>query len=188
MITTSSPTTAIDQAKIEHSRAAIGDFLEYQEEWLARAEAAHKAGYPIEVIGICLNQIHGLLRRGLWLKAQQQSLEQYPHLWRDEYLFDLLQEVNHDLMEQSKDGELYHAAQRFDVIDENTATRLHMLNNHCFALMRRTFTKRHDVSDDLALLAGECLERDRICLEELKKDFAVFDTAITTLLRTLQKE
>lgn len=176
-------------ARIERSRQAIEDFLRHQREWIRRAEDALRNGYFIETIGIAINQIHAILRRGLWLQSQIQSLEEHPRVWRDSYLFELLQEPTHDMMESAQDQQLYGAAQRFGVIDEDTGSRLHRLYEDAKITQRVIFSRNaHEkVHPAPRTIAEKILAMDKRCLDELEKRFKEFDAKISALLRELAR-
>jgi hypothetical protein len=179
-----SPAGVGASAKVAKSRKAVESFLRHQEQWLERAEKAGKEGYRFETIGICQNQIHAMLRRGLWLQAQNQALLQSPRAWKDDYLFDLLLDSSHEMMEGARDLELYSAAQRFEVIDAETAQSLSILYKQASFALREIFSynqrqKRHPPIEDIA---AQLLALDRTCLENLRTGFAEFDTKIDAML------
>lgn len=172
-------------AKVAHSRRVVREFIEYQQKWLQHGKEAAGKGFPVETIGICLNQIHAILRKGLWLQAQNQSLEQHPDVWKDSYLFDLLQTSQHDLMENAPDRGLYNAAQRFKVIDQETATTLHMLYSRSAGTLRDVFSHA-GARPDLGSIAGEAMQATEACLQRLAAEFAEFDRRIDALLQRLE--
>ena len=184
----SAPASIVSAERVASSRKAVESFLKHQEEWIAKAADAAKKGFPIETLGICQNQIHAMLRRGLWLHAQVQSLREHPKAWRDEYLFDLLLESEHELMEGARDPELYSAAQRFDVIDDETTQKLSRLYKFSSYALREIFSynqrqKRHPPVESLA---DEWLEVDRTCLANLRACFTEYDERIEKLIKELQ--
>src|SRR5437868_2352556 len=82
--------------KVQRSKEAIASFLRKQHEWLEHAKTAFKEHYYLEALTVCKEQMHSLLRRGLWLEAQLHSLAERPAAWDDGYLFDLLLRSSHD--------------------------------------------------------------------------------------------
>lgn len=174
--------------KVQQSRAAIEAFLTHQRTWLHRAAAAEKDGYFLETIGICQHQMHALLRRGLWLRSQNHALEQQ-QAWNDSYLFHLLLQSTHDMMESAKDQELYNAAMRFHVIKEEDARRLHALHEASALTLRELFayTKNPKKRSTAKEIANEYLEENRRCLTDLEKEFAEFDRRIDGLIKKIEQ-
>lgn len=173
-----------DAAKVERSRKNITAFLEHQAAWITKAEDALQKGFAIETIGICIPQIHAMLRRGLWLQSQNHSLTLDSKTWKDDYLFDLLLDSRHDMMEGVQDQQLYGAAQKFDVIDETTASRLHRLYEDSKVTLRSTFSmnKLEKSHPSLEQIAGNFLKESRTCLENLEKQFKEFDQKISSFI------
>jgi hypothetical protein len=183
-MTAEQSSNGVGAAKVKRSRLAVERFLGHQTHWLERAVDAAQKGYHIETIGICVNQIHAMLRRGLWLQAQNASLVQSPQAWKDDYLFDLLLDSSHDMMESARDIELYNAAQRFGVIDAETGLGLTRLYRQSTLALRETFSynQRQSRHPPVEAIAEEMLAYDRTCLENLRNGFAEFDRKIDGLL------
>jgi hypothetical protein len=176
-------------AKMENSKRLMAEFIEYQLQWLQHAEQAFLQRYFLEVLSVCLPQIHSLLRRGLWLQSQNQSLRENPTMGNDTKLFELLLLPLHDGMENVPDEELYNAAKRFDVIHETIADDLQILYRESSRMMRRLFSAQNNDSalDAVKKLAREALDLDRQCLEELRQKFTLFERNISQLQSHIER-
>lgn len=175
-------TPATTGIKADHSRTAIAEFLAAQQAWLARATNAAAAGYPIETIGICMYQVHAILRRGLWLHSQNQALVAKPELWNDAFLSDLLQRPLNDWMADAQDEEVYGAAEKFDLITSHLAAELRACKLEASRTMHGAIAKRMASTKDIDAIARRLLIADATCQDAVIDAFHTFDERITSLI------
>jgi|GEM_PF-2573588 len=170
-----SPAPASTDRLAEASRSldSVEMFLGQQRLWLSAAIDARKDGHPVECIYLCLQQWHVLLRKGLWLTAQRQTLQTGKKL-EDDFLFQMLTHPSDLLPTNVPDRELYAAAEKHGFITSAENREMTTLYRQTTMLMRQVFT--------LPLPEGKKQ------LDGLADDLLRFSTSILTKLDGLLAE
>ena len=146
----------------------VAPFLRRQTRWLEEAKEACNKGYYIEVIGICVNQAHALLREGLWLhsrfEASKRPSESAPAT-----------ESIQKLPESVPDRQLYGAAQRFGIISKQAAKTLNELYEQKTILLRDLLLHEDQDRnrDFLKAVAEQYLEVNEECLVSIQRAFTI---------------
>lgn len=157
------------QRQLRRSMRQLTQFLRNQKTWLRHAERALRKQSPVETIFLCLNQIHIVLRKSLWIQAQLQLLNAKQKIMSDRKLFETLTHPTEIMPKSVSDKELYAAAYKFDVIDEKTSKDLVRLNAAATNTLRVALEGKADMRK-LKKIAKEYMKLNTICIQILELD------------------
>lgn len=170
----SSTMIALQTTSLHRTLSSLQTFIAWQKQWLAKIERSFQSGHDIETITLCMNQLHAVLRKGLWIMGQLHSLKAKKGLFNDEELLRLLANPA-GMMPRGVDlRELYGAAERFGFLRPDKDEELSRMHEEVRVILRRMFhpQEKRDADRDLELLhrlAGEFLKAVQECVSQMEK-------------------
>jgi hypothetical protein len=164
----------LDQRQQEQVRECLDTlqaFITHQQKLLMEIEAAFTQTHYAEVITLSLNQIHAVLRQTLWVASMQEAVFKGDTAFQDKAIFQTLMS-RETLPIGVHDGELYGAALKHFVIDQETCDRLTHCHERSAPLLREIFSLHNPpaiTGKSLAKLATELFDLNKKCIQELEQ-------------------
>jgi hypothetical protein len=156
---------------LEHDLHDLQWFLSLQKKWLAKATYALSSGYYFESAGICMNQLHAVLRKALWLESLMMSIKSET-VMHDAHLWEAIIEERNTMPRGVPGRELYGAAAKQGFIDGDTRFALAKTHEDLLIELRQLFQSPSDERRSLARLkelVSEFLELNTKCVRSLER-------------------
>ena len=159
------------QEQVQKCLETLQAFITHQQKLLMEIEAAYTQTHYAEVITLSLNQIHAVLRQTLWVASMQEAVTKGDTAFQDEAIFRTLMS-RETLPIGVHDGELYGAALKHFVIDEETCKQLTHCHERSVPLLREIFSLNNPpaiTGKSLEELSKELFDLNKKCIRELEQ-------------------
>ncbi|MDD4318715.1 MAG: hypothetical protein PHW10_00080 [Candidatus Peribacteraceae bacterium] len=164
-------------SRLQETLLSMASFVEIQKPWLMHAAKAHREGYFVESSYLSLHQIHLVLRKGLWLAAQEEAVAMEGSAG-DRFLYRLLLHPERLLPAVVPDTELFGAALEHGLLDAATRDRLLRLHGETPVVVRNLFLATEEPHAILERHSGELLRINKLCLRLLQRKLKEAEGAV----------
>ncbi len=159
------------QAQVQECLTRLQEFIAHQQSLLQEIDAAFGQKHYAEVISLSIHQLHAVLRQTLWVASMKEAVSKGDTAFQDPALFATLMS-RETLPSGVPDRELYGAALKHFVIDEDTCNKLTQYHEQSGPLLREIFSLNNPpaiTGSSLEKLSGELLELNKKCVRELAR-------------------